>query len=488
MLDVSTGDINTSNTNYIVTDYILFDKALLFYNTEGPDALWYVMYKSNKTRYTGNVSADVEKKLFNADEFSTSAAYYIRLCFHKKYLKTAIVKYAEVNGFEDQLLENTEAIRFTSPFTVGGYIKGYYMNTYNHYIASANWNTSNFIEVGGQYVWFTSANFGNGVKLYYYDANKEFISNAEVTNMKVFHRNKVPAGAKFVKLCWESGTLVNANFIGFGKTFIDALKPKIFCVGENNLDTRLVTETFTTLKAAIEEATRYYGSKVYVGAGTYDLIDEFGGSSYTENLHGLAGLVLKNDVHVIFDSRAKVTAHYTGNNVDFERYFSPFIAEYYGGGFTLENLYLECSRVEYGIHDEHSDDPTPYTNRFINCEIRHDNTHNTHENHSQCIGGGLGKSGEIIIENCLFDAKTGHEAMRYHNSYAAGAKSTINITGTYCTGDKTIGIRPYGSSAEKTVVKISNCSLGSEIFFEPETEGSTVNNMTLYAWNNEIRN
>lgn len=166
------------------------------------------------------------------------------------------------------------------------------------------------------------------------------------------------------------------------------------------------TGDFTTLKEALEYSLIHPFTTIYVENGTYDLIEEFG-NEYFANFAGgsRAGLKLDNYVHIIFSSNAKVICNYTGDNDKVKKDFSPFntIA---GGqqekGFILENLNLECSNVRYAMHDETSGQANPYRNVYKNCRMVIDNSGNT-QGYPQCIGGGLGSSAEIIIENCYFE-------------------------------------------------------------------------------------
>lgn len=263
----------------------------------------------------------------------------------------------------------------------------------------------------------------------------------------------------------------------------DSVKPTIYVEKDGTGD-------FTTLKEALEYSLVHPFTTIYVGNGTYDLIEEFG-NDYFANFAGgsRAGLKLDNYVHIIFSSNAKVICNYTGDNDKIKKDFSPFntIA---GGqqqkGFILENLNLECSNVRYAMHDETSGQANPYRNVYKNCRMVIDNSDNT-QGYPQCIGGGLGSSAEIIIENCYFESihtDQTYDIVSYHNG--GNGKSNIVITGCYFAGKDRCRCSNYGSATDVSTMMVSNCSLGAEPRIIDEVSGAS-HNMRLIKWNNEIR-
>lgn len=251
------------------------------------------------------------------------------------------------------------------------------------------------------------------------------------------------------------------------------------------------TGDFTTLKEALEYSLMHPYTTIYVGNGTYDLIEEFG-ADYFSNFNGgsRAGLKLDNYVHIIFASNARVVCHYTGSNDKIKKDFSPFNTIADGAqqkGFTLENLHLECSNVRYAVHDETSGQVNPYRNIYKNCHIVLDNSNNT-QGYQQCIGGGLGSSAEIIIENCYFEsihANQTYDIVSYHNG--GSGKSNIVITGCYFANKDRCRCSNHGPSTEVSTMMVSNCSLGAEPRIIDEVSGAN-QNMKLLKWSNEIRN
>lgn len=241
------------------------------------------------------------------------------------------------------------------------------------------------------------------------------------------------------------------------------------------------TREYTTLKSAIEEATKYMDSVVYVDAETFDLVNEFG-SEWLENYSEEAncGLFLKNRVHVIFASGAKVVFNYTGSNEYIQRRFSPFNAGQYG--FTLENAYVESTNCRYSVHDERGTNEDAYHNIYKRCTFIHDSTGTTWGSH-QCIGGGLGKNGDVLIEDCYMQTAGTATNISYHNSAAVNAESRIVLKDSYLSN--TCLISNYGTSTKKTRMMVTNCSLKNEPMIS--TEAQYADNVELIKWNNYIR-
>lgn len=253
---------------------------------------------------------------------------------------------------------------------------------------------------------------------------------------------------------------------------------------------------FVKLSDAIVTATKYMDSVVYLGDGTWDLIEEFGSDFFNNATGGGAprspvrGLLLKNRIHIIGSSKSKIICNYTGDNAVIKKWFSVFNSDIYG--FTLENITIEASNIRYIIHDERDSDTDSYINRYINCHFKFDNSDNdTPGRTAQCIGGGLGIDGYIDINGGVFESidttKTGHICVvSYHNSAGANAKNHISIKNTYLKALGYFRINSYGESTEITECEITNCSMGRSVLIGHETGGSNMN-INVTQWNNEIR-
>lgn len=245
---------------------------------------------------------------------------------------------------------------------------------------------------------------------------------------------------------------------------------------------------FDSLVEAIEEATAHMDSIVYVGAGTWDLIDELG-SDYINSVSSTKrGVYLKNRVHLIFDPKAVVQCIYEGSRADTIAWLSAFNAGI--NGFTLENANIVTGNIRYCVHDERDQDTDFYTNKYINCNMYHNSSY-AQGGQNQCIGGGLGLNGHIIVEGCVFENPNVNNAavVSWHNSAGSNAKSFIDVHGCYVRGSNSMRFRYYGSTpaTQKTTILCHGNCLGANIGFGPETSGSTNENIELLQWNNVVR-
>ena len=260
--------------------------------------------------------------------------------------------------------------------------------------------------------------------------------------------------------------------------------PKTITVGANG--------DYTKFSDAVKYSNTHKNTTIYVEGGVYDLITELG-SEYFDSIDGTfgeEGLQLGENVHIIFASNAKVVCHYTGDNDNVMKCFSPFSMMLNSTGFTLENLNIECSRVRYCVHDENLSNATPYRNIYKNCRMVIDNSDNTAWNARQCIGGGLGKAGEIVIENCYFESvgKYATDIVSYHNGSGSNPfRSNISITGCYFANEDGVRCSHYGNQTDKSLMIVSNCSLGRAPRVIFETSDYSTKNFELLAWNNVIR-
>lgn len=253
--------------------------------------------------------------------------------------------------------------------------------------------------------------------------------------------------------------------------------------------------TLNTLKKGVEYATKFMNATLYVDAGTYDLISEFG-ADYFENLTSsdtLSGLRLKNGIRVVFSPNSKVTSNYTGDNEYAQSLYSPFNCAAYG--FTMENLTLEASKCRYCVHDERNGNAEQYKAHYINCNMKIDNSENDYWNGRACIGGGLGSNAEIIVEGCTFDNDDDSRGgVYYHQSNKTSEtnyKSNVTIKNNYFVkGCVQIDDGRTGSVSGNTIYKVTNncykkyTGTNDEGVFDMNLTSST---SVLCAWNNVVR-
>ena len=242
------------------------------------------------------------------------------------------------------------------------------------------------------------------------------------------------------------------------------------------------TRQYKTLKSALEAVSDVFDAYVYVDAETFDLVDEFG-TTYLNNYSTAEsfGLFLKNRVHLIFASGAKVAFNYTGSNAYVHEWFAPFNAGRYG--FELVNADIDSKNCRYSVHDEHGTDYEPYRNVYKNCKMKHDSSSTTWGAH-QCIGGGLGRHGTIEIDGCCFNAVDSTVDASYHNS-STSDNTHSNIFVRDCYFEHTFRASTYGTGTEKSEVYVCGNSVSAEPFVS-QNDGAA-DNVTMKKWGNVIR-
>ncbi|MBP5448702.1 MAG: hypothetical protein J6Y01_01150 [Spirochaetales bacterium] len=221
---------------------------------------------------------------------------------------------------------------------------------------------------------------------------------------------------------------------------------------------------------------------------TYDFVEELA----TLDTQNTTGLSLYNNIHIKFLPGAKIVCNYTGPNTYINQNFSVFNANITkdDADFTLENVEIEASNIRYCIHDEmHNGADESYKHVYKGCKMSLDNSANPVWSATQCIGGGLGINGNIEIEDCLFSTESTDSSelvdVSYHNNDVTSCVSKVNLKNSKLSG--TARFSYHGTSALKTRCIVSNCSLAEAPIKRAESVGSTVDNIDLIAYCNEIR-
>lgn len=276
-------------------------------------------------------------------------------------------------------------------------------------------------------------------------------------------------------------------------TFIRSDDLKTVNIGANRV--------FKTLTSGINYATSIGNCTVYVDDGIYDIIKEYGGNNYFENLtenevHQNPGIALGNNVHVIFSSGAKVVCNYTGNNQYVKMHFAPFNADkrlMINGNFILENCICEASNVKYVMHDEYNGFNINYKHIYKNCKFKLDNTNNEYRDSQNSFGGGCGTFGYIELDGCdvtvvPINGVTGL-AIAWHNAnnnYAGTSVSNNRIFIKNCITNGKILFTAYGNSEEISRMTICNSKFLGEPIHEyiNNPPYSTVDNVEIIEWNN----
>lgn len=279
---------------------------------------------------------------------------------------------------------------------------------------------------------------------------------------------------------FSSGALLPSYVFGAYNVRYLEESPRVFYCGP--------TREYTKLKDAIEAAEQFMGATLYVDRATYDLVEEYGSTFFANYTASDGdGIVLKNNIHVIFEQGAKVVCNYVGDNADVHTYFSPFNAGAHG--FTLENAWVESTNTRYTMHDELSGSATPNRNVYKRCTFIHDSSRSSWGAH-QALGGGLGSWGDVLIEDCYMSAVGCDDVLTYHNAGYGNADLTeyasrLTIRGCYIEG--TIRVNSTGYSKMLTHAYVSGNSLTAEPH-SGKTTTDAADNVVLHAWGNTIRN
>ena len=316
---------------------------------------------------------------------------------------------------------------------------------------------------------------------YYIEStNGQFTTPANCYYLRFSNKKDEINGLMFIE-----GISIPPKYIPYGleneDQYVDEnnIVKNIFYVGAN--------ERFTKIKDGIEEAIKYKGSILYVKAGTYDLYNEFGGDDFFDNYDSLSsiGLILENDIHVIFDSNAKVIFNYDGSNEAVVARFSPFNVNPANntGGFTLENATIECTNCRYCVHDEKYATTTAYKSHYKNCNFKIEMSNPSIQYTHLGIGMGLGRAGEIIIEDCIFNT-----GLLVHNNGSqsdTNAKSNVIIKNNYLEHN-TMYLEHCGASTLTTNMLVSNNYIYSDIVVRQNQGLYVRDNINVIDWNNTI--
>lgn len=256
---------------------------------------------------------------------------------------------------------------------------------------------------------------------------------------------------------------------------------------------------FTSFTEGVISARRKGIKNIYVNEGTYNLITElnaiypnyFTNYNPDETAHypDNRGVAVGYGMKIVFSPRAKLVCNWETPGDSVNRSFSPLYVM--NSDVELIGCNIECSNVRYAIHD----DPAPnslkmarWYHRYSQCNLKIDNSA-SQLGFRACIGGGFGKQSTIIVEDCTFNSVGVSDTTKivgWHNTDVTPARSELVITGCYfVTG--TCGVQYYGTTTEQSNALISNNSLKHAPIKNAETGTSTVDNVVMCAWNNEVR-
>ena len=241
--------------------------------------------------------------------------------------------------------------------------------------------------------------------------------------------------------------------------------------------------SYKSLYEALAFAINNDHTFIEVYDGEYDLIAEMG-DDLTDNHNGI---LLGHDMKLKFHPNAYVTAHYKGDSDNIKSVFSAFMVG--EGDFEIDGLNLSCSNIRYCIHDDNARAYSEYKHIYRNCKMLMDNSNNTAWDSKQCIGGGLGESAVIIIDNCFFESvgSENNAEVSYHNcGYGTTARSEIHISNCYFK-NSTCRFGYYGNTTNITSCYVSGCRAKQKPYVFRESSGYDKVNMELFEWGNDIQ-
>ena len=246
-----------------------------------------------------------------------------------------------------------------------------------------------------------------------------------------------------------------------------------------------------TLRSVCEEAIKYKNSTVIVKSGTYDLTEEF--NDHISAKSG-SGIKLTNGIKIIFEAGAYVKAEIETATEYSQHNFEPF---YSAGDFELIGLNISAKNTRYCVHDESGGQGTQH-HIYRNCQMKYRNDAEV-PHYSQCIGGGMGEHTFIEIHGGIYDTAitnpSGSQSqteldipISYHNGANSKCDGKIFIDGVYLKNKGHFRFGYHGSSEIKTLIEISNCSVGQRTLLTQESGQTYPENFELIEFNVVLRN
>lgn len=257
---------------------------------------------------------------------------------------------------------------------------------------------------------------------------------------------------------------------------IAALNPAPIIVAPSGGDYSSFTQ------AVYEHRSDTYAEFV-VKPGTYDIVAEYVALFGQETVDTLADAtdlsgfqygIRVNNKKITFESGSHLVCDWTGHTVNSTHRFCAFSV---GRNSELIGMDLDCTATFYAIHDDYGLTDRYYENIYRNCRVIGHGITN-----QNLIGGGCKPYSKHVIDNCYFDNGTSEGAcVRYHNTNLANAEPVIWVSNSYFA--QALTFRYYGSQTTKMRAYVNNCRAS---YINKGAEGSaTVDNVELYAWNNE---
>lgn len=423
-----------------------------------------------------------------------SNAEYFRICVKTANMTDFIngnVGVYYYNDYIDAIRAGiTNAPRFDNEYSLPNQIGaltvgGYYKSTDGGFESNSSWAYSNLIELpdGLDHVTLYKVSFAC-----WYNSSKTLIPSTAASYNDAPTKVAIPANAKYLRVSAlisnDGGTILGNHAVYFGTPLGTEIH-----VGSGY--------EYTTLRSAFEAAFAKENVTVYVHPGTYNLVTEFADKIAT--FTGDAGLYIGHGMHVIFYDGAKVTANFDVSGYTAEQklwvliHFQPIFT--HSSDFTIEGLDIEATDTRYCVHDELAGTGT-YVHKYLNCRMKYTRTYSTGQenNLTQCIGGGLGLHGTIVINGGYFKSvrPNGQETndqicVSYHNGNAEGCDSSVFIKNVYLADRGFFQFGCYGSTQDKSQVYISGCGYALPPNSGLQNSSAQYYNMEVTAFANEQR-
>ena len=502
----STGEL-IANPDFSVTDYVEIDPRLKWQvsvDTGFADSQL-AFYDENKYYISG---LELEYNLPKTD--IPANAQYARFTMHKGQEDGFTVKpLAKIDNdlIKDESIANTKLSHVYVPFKSNfvdnsKIIKGQYVAfSTGELIANSDFSVTDYVEIDPRLKWQVSVDTGFAdSQLAFYDENKYYISGLELEyNLP---KTDIPANARYARFTMHKGQedgFVVKPFAKIDTSYLDLDKLKDNLKVKELVVSKDGNGDFTTIKDALLYTWTHPDAIIRVAAGVYDIYQELGedffknydktfSDKFSEEPFS-RGLPLCNNVHLIFDSRAKVIFNYPGDNEHVLSYFSLFSCSPKGTGVIVDGLNAVASNCHYIIHDDlGSYNPGHVANEFKNLNLSLDNTKNTAEHKSTCIGGGLTFDEHVEIKDSYFYGANGFVTVSYHNHAMDNSRSQLVLKDCYFEDGNSFQAINFGPHNPNSLFLVSNNSFGVNPQWDSKFQSTDPTNVIVKHWNNEIRN
>jgi hypothetical protein len=150
------------------------------------------------------------------------------------------------------------------------------------------------------------------------------------------------------------------------------------------------------------------------------------------------------------------------------------------GNYELYDGIIIANHMIYCVHDESSGSDEPYLRKYNNMKMKLNAVTDDYDTTKirKCIGGGTGKKGTVLIENCYFENDNSVD-VSYHGHTYDDEQTEFNIRISNCYFSYGFGCH---SLANQEIANLYYCCNSAK------TIPLTYNNWHVVAWCNEKRN